>query len=172
MGYFDALTSASFKTGPAGEHIFFPWGSWGRGYVLPSEEAFQRVRGHLRLYYLIMLPAVVAAVIAFDGFKAIIVLPFVMIAYLLWTRMTIRRLPRSRERMSYRESMTNQAKAYGAGTLWVLLVLGIVMTGSSVAVLFVQPADWLIAALGIALFGASAVVSAGMLAIRRRTLQH
>ena len=172
MGYFDALTSASFKTGPAGEHIFFPWGTWGRGHVLPSEDAYQRVRGHVRLYYLIMLPAVIAAVIAIGGFKAMIVLPVVTIPYFLWTFMTVRRLPRSSERMTYRECMANQAQAYGAGTLWLLLVLGVVLTGTSAALLFLQPADWLIAALGLALFGTSAVVTARMLAIRKRTLQH
>lgn len=172
MGYFDALTSASFKTGTAGEHIFYPWGTWGRGYELPDEAAFQRVRGLLRLYYLILLPAVIVAVIALDGFKAMIVMPFIVIPYLVWTYTTIRALPRSGERLTYRESMTNQANAYGVGTLWGLFVLGIVMTAGSVTVLVLQPADWWIAALGIALFGASVVVSACMLVIRRRTLQH
>jgi hypothetical protein len=54
----------------------------------------------------------------------------------------------------------------------VLLVLGIVMTASSVAVPLLEPTEWLIALFGIGLFGASTVVSAWMLAIRKRTEQY
>ena len=34
MGYFDALTSSYFKAAPDGQKLFFPWTSWGSGYVL------------------------------------------------------------------------------------------------------------------------------------------
>ncbi len=37
MGYFEALTSSSFKTTKGGQKLFFPWGTLGRGYVIPSE---------------------------------------------------------------------------------------------------------------------------------------
>jgi hypothetical protein len=47
MGYFDALTSSYFKDGADGQKIFFPWGVLGRGYALPSDEAYDRLRGKL-----------------------------------------------------------------------------------------------------------------------------
>ncbi len=38
-GYFNALTAGYFKTGADGRKLFFPWGTMGRGYAIPSVSA-------------------------------------------------------------------------------------------------------------------------------------
>ena len=44
MGYFDALTSGTFKTTPDGKRLFFPWGTLGRGYIVGTETDYERLR--------------------------------------------------------------------------------------------------------------------------------
>ena len=59
MGYFDALTSSSFKTTEDGRRLFFPWGTLGRGYAIPSEEEFERLRRRVKAYLAISLPLII-----------------------------------------------------------------------------------------------------------------
>jgi hypothetical protein len=33
MGYFDALTSSSFKKDESGKTVFYPWGVLGKGHI-------------------------------------------------------------------------------------------------------------------------------------------
>jgi hypothetical protein len=40
----DALTNSSFKTTKDGRRFFFPWGVLGRGYLIPNEQDFDRLR--------------------------------------------------------------------------------------------------------------------------------
>jgi len=50
MGYFDGLTSGYFKTARDGRRLFFPWGVWGRGYVVGSELDYERLRGQIKIF--------------------------------------------------------------------------------------------------------------------------
>jgi hypothetical protein len=53
--------SIYFKTAQDGRQLFFPWLFWGRGYVIPSEQDYQRLKRQLRTYKSISLPLIVAA---------------------------------------------------------------------------------------------------------------
>jgi len=50
VGYFDAVTSSSFKTTEDGRRLFFPWGTLGRGYVIGSDKEFGRLRSCVKAY--------------------------------------------------------------------------------------------------------------------------
>ncbi len=45
MGYFDGLTSGSFKTAEDGRRLFFPWGVLGSGYALPRSRTTSGCEG-------------------------------------------------------------------------------------------------------------------------------
>ena len=59
MGYFDGLTSGSFKTAEDGRKLFFPWGVLGRGYVLASEQDDARLRRQLKVYMMVSLALII-----------------------------------------------------------------------------------------------------------------
>jgi len=48
MGFLDALCEGSFVQRPDGRVIFFPWGAAGRGYAIPTEERYRRLRRETR----------------------------------------------------------------------------------------------------------------------------
>jgi hypothetical protein len=54
MGYFDRLTSTSFNTAQDGHKLFYPWGAWGRGYVIFSEQQYKRLRQYKKASVAVM----------------------------------------------------------------------------------------------------------------------
>ena len=50
MGYFDRLTSSYFRTGKDGRRLFYPRGAMGRGYVVPSEDEYQRLHRIAKIF--------------------------------------------------------------------------------------------------------------------------
>jgi hypothetical protein len=55
MGYFDALSSASFKTSHDGRRLFFPWGVLGRGYVIEYEQDAKRIEQEIKIFMIVAL---------------------------------------------------------------------------------------------------------------------
>ena len=48
--YSDMLTTGCIKTGPDGRKIVYPWGSIGNGYIIPSNDAYERLNDLLKIY--------------------------------------------------------------------------------------------------------------------------
>ena len=67
MGYFDALTSSSFKITQDGRRLFFPWGTLSSGYAVPSEENFERLRRSVKAYMVISL-SLISLAVTWQGF--------------------------------------------------------------------------------------------------------
>ncbi len=44
MGYFDAIAVSAFDVDPQNRRVFFPWGFLARGYVVPTETDYERLR--------------------------------------------------------------------------------------------------------------------------------
>jgi len=47
MGYFEAIAASSFTTDAGGRHLFFPWGVFGKGYIVPTEDDYLHLRATL-----------------------------------------------------------------------------------------------------------------------------
>ena len=62
MGYFDGLTAAAFKTDSRGRDLFFIWGKFGKGRVIPSEADGAAVRSYLKNYYICVLVGILPTV--------------------------------------------------------------------------------------------------------------
>src|SRR5215510_5145810 len=116
MGYFDALTSSSFKTTPDGQRLFFPCGVLGRGYVIGSEREYERLRGQVKIFIIVGIAAAIGILalrryVGLAGLVAIAAL-FVFHAtfYVSWVLYLLRGRQPSHERLSLRESMATQAR--------------------------------------------------------------
>ena len=86
MGYFDALTSRCFKTAQDGRKLFFPWGVWGRGYAVASEQDYERLRRQVKAYMVASLVPIIGAA-ALQAYVGALVIGVLLVAfYLVWMR--------------------------------------------------------------------------------------
>lgn len=73
MSHFDAITNPYFKSAQDGRRLFFPWGVLGHGYVVSSQEEYERMRRRLGVFMTIWV-LLVLIVVAWNldlGFIAI-----------------------------------------------------------------------------------------------------
>jgi hypothetical protein len=179
MGYFDALTSSSFKTTPNGHRLFFPWGVLGRGYVIGSEPEYERLRAQVKKFIIVWvafgIPAAIGALALRQyrypaGLVAIaVLLAFYAAFYISWVLYLVWGLQPSHESLSLRETMATQAREQNPMLLWVLEICSIVFVAGSLFILISNPGTWPTATGGAVFFGICAVCFAFMLVMRRGT---
>jgi hypothetical protein len=59
MRLFDRAIERLFRTTEDGQELFYPWGSWGRGYIIPSDKDYQRLRRGITLWLNLGMPLLV-----------------------------------------------------------------------------------------------------------------
>ena len=157
MGYFEGLTSSSFKTTQDGRRLFFPWGVLGGGYIITSEQDYQQLVGTL-------------AVASFQGYiVSLFVMALSLTFYAFWMWHLLRRLEVSDERLTLQESMTSGAQGHGMVVLWLLEVVSLAFVCGGIFMLVVDPKQWPVALASILLFGLGAAKFARMLVLQRRS---
>ena len=166
-GYFDALISGYFKTARDGRKLFYPWGAMGRGYAVPSDEDYERLRRRIKIYQVVSLLAIVGAVAAKFYLLAFVIAGLSIAFYRAWAPYLVRGLQPSDERLSLQESMATQARAHDAVGLWLLEIVALMFVATGVVMLVVAPDKRLIALTSIVFFGACAAAFAHMLVLRR-----
>ena len=167
-GYFNALTSGYFKTAREGRKLFFPRGAMGRGYVIPSQPAYERLHRTIKIYQIMSLVAIVTAVATKFYVAAFVIAGLSVACYQAWAHYVVRGLQPSVERLSMRESMATQARAHGAVGLWLLEIVALMFVATGFVMLVVDPEKRLVAMSSIVFFGACAAAAAHMLVLRRR----
>jgi len=169
MGYFDALASGCFKVTPDGRKLFFPWGVLGRGYAIASDQDYDRLRQQIKIY-LIVAMVVLIGTAALRYYLTSFILAAVLIGcYLIWLPFRLRGLQPSDERLSVRDSMAAQASAHGTAFLWVMEAIALAFVAAGIAILVLDPQNWLIALAAILFFGLCSAVFTWMLLVRRRS---
>ena len=169
MSYFDALMSSWFKTLPDGRKLFYPRGAWGRGYIIASERDYKRLRQQIKVYLIVMVVLMIGASVS-PGHLWILGLGVLLLGfyYLVFTPYCVRGLQPSDERLSLRDSYTNEARAFSSKRLWSMEVASIAFIGLGVLMLAFDPDSWLGAVAIIVIFVFSAAVFMWMLLLRRR----
>ena len=168
MGYFDALTSSSFKTAPDGRRLFFPWGIYGRGYFIESEQDFRRIERLVRTYLIVMLTLIIG-VSVFGSTLQIIAVTMVLSGFHAFGAWYLARgLQPSDHRLSLKESFVSQSRAHSAVSLWFFEIASLLLMGSGVLMLLTDPDDRLTAVGCIVFFGICTAVFTMQLVQRRR----
>jgi len=166
-GYFNALASANFKTGADGRQLFFPWGAMSTGYVIPTPERHRQLRRQIKIYAIVSLVLVIAASVTMPFYISFGIAILLATAYSAWTPRLVRGLQLSAERMSTRESMAIQARTHHKATLWLMEIASLAFVAIGVAMLILDPRNWMMALASIAFFGFCAAVFVRMLVLRR-----
>ena len=167
-GYFNALTSSSFKTMPDGRRLFFPWGVLGGGYIIATEEDYQPLRQQMKAYTITSLVLIIGSVIALTTLAAFAVAALLIVAYAAWMPFLLRGLQRSQERLSLTESMTSQARTHHTATLWALQIVALAFVVIGAVMIVMTPDQRLAGVASVLFFGVCAGIFARMLMLRRQ----
>ena len=173
MGYFDGLTAAAFKKDSQGRDLFFIWGKFGKGRVVPTEADGTSVRSYLKNYYICVIVGIVP-MIMFAGksfeprwFLAIGIFMVLALAALVPLFLRTRQWAVADERLTYREAMSASAAAHGAVSLWLLAALSAVFVAGGLLLLLATDAT-LIGLLCVVFFGVCLGIFIWMLVMRGR----
>ncbi|HEY3644726.1 MAG TPA: hypothetical protein VGM16_05240 [Gammaproteobacteria bacterium] len=115
-----------FKTGGNGEFLFYPWGIFGRGRVLPDQPTFARLRAKIKSSYILLIVGQPIVLVFVSGSTTTLIWgEFVIFgAYLVWFFLgpirQVRKFAYSDEKLKLRESYANSARSHN---LWILIAL-------------------------------------------------
>jgi hypothetical protein len=125
------LATGFFKTKDDGSRVFFPWGFWGRGHIIPSDKDFERLHEQMSalLGALLMLMVVIVCMIVnfADGwdklyYSAVVMLPCIT-AFAIWAGVQSRRLVSTDEELSLDEWAANAAHKHSRLNLWLNVIV-------------------------------------------------
>ena len=137
MGYFQGLTDATFKTGPGGEFLFYPWGILAKGRVLPDQATYERLRKQLTLAYMWFFGGMFLVTLFAGGspFRLVATASIPIVVFLLWWFLgpfrEVLRYPVSAEKLRLTESYRNSSRSHNLAILMILLVTSLLFTGVS-----------------------------------------
>lgn len=169
MGYFEGLAAAAFKKGAGGQTLYYPWGIFGKGRILPDDDTERRARAFLIRYYKISLPASVVLALVLGLKWALVAGVLATAGFHMANKRLVGHLPCSAERLTLKEGYRNSAARHRASTLWLLLAASVVLglVGIYLAVVAKTAAARHVAISGIAVFGLCGCAMAYMLKAKR-----
>lgn len=169
MGYFDALSSSSFKKDESGRSIFYPWGVLGKGRVLPDTGTESRVRAFVIKYYVISVLVLLVVGVAAGWVFALVLVPFLLLWYHFRSRALTAGFPEAVARLTLKESYAGAARAHNGKVLWLFLVFSILLAAGGLLILLAGSTgyDRIHGAVILLFFGLCAVAIGGMIRARR-----
>jgi hypothetical protein len=112
MSFLDAKSNTLFKTDENGSLLFYPRGYWGKGYVLPDEEAKIKIKGFVKKYMAIALLVIFGSVALLGSeVNPLVWLPVLLTYYFVRLGRFTKGLPVSEEKLTFVEAITNSAKS-------------------------------------------------------------
>jgi hypothetical protein len=113
MDYVDTFASYSFKE-VNGRLLFFPWGAFGRGYVIPDEQRYLQIRSRVNRNLQVSL-FVAAVMIPLGAAHPVLLVPAIGLWYLQYwaqVRALTKDLAVTNERLTLAEGYSAQLKAF------------------------------------------------------------
>jgi hypothetical protein len=167
MGYYDAIASSAFKMTRDGRMAFYPWGKFGKGYVAPTEAQYRKLRRFVTWFYIAILPLCILAGAAGHWLFLIPVLLVVVPVYWVFVRSLTRGLPRTDEKLTFRDAYENQARNQGLFRLWFLFLASLAFFAAGIAIV-VTGGDPVSGTFVILFAGSCVALFGWMLRARRR----
>jgi Ca2+/Na+ antiporter len=167
MGYFDALTTSSFKTTDDGRRFFFPYGIIGHGYIIPTEDDYYKMRRTVKIYMMVSFPFVIMAT-QLPLLIGLVVVASLLIPYYLWAYVKSRQMQVTKEKLTFKEHTLNVTREHSFWGLWLLELGAIVFVLLGISILITHPEKWTIALASILFFGLAAMVFGRMIFVKRK----
>jgi hypothetical protein len=163
----DALFAGFFRRAQDGRKVVHPWGSFVKGYVIPSEEDERRMKQQFAAF-LVVVPILVFVIHAFWGFPGSLAAGALIVAgYAIQVRRLTASMEPSGEGLSLTESYRALALKHSPTSLWSWMVVGLfcICFGILASVLGSENRESFAFLIGVGVF---LVVSAGYFFVLRR----
>jgi hypothetical protein len=144
MGYFDALASPYFRTARDGRRLFFPPSIPGRGYVIGSEQAFERLQRQVKRYAAGSLVLIFGSGLFVSYLASFVIAALLVPVSIIGARYLTRGMQPSEEKpekLSWYESFASQARAHSAESLWWLEICSLAFVCGGIFVFVVNPEE-------------------------------
>jgi hypothetical protein len=158
MNYLDSLVNQLFKKSESAETLFYPWGMFGKGYVVSSESEQSRIRSILKAYYVVMFLAMVICIYFLNWFYAAGCAILGIGGYSVWSATVTRRLVASEERLRFSESLAQSLPYYSTWVLVVLSLFSFIFVLMFGLILYIDPSEWVMGSIGLVFFGVATVM--------------
>ncbi len=134
MGLFD--NAGLFKKDFEGKTVFFPWGSMGKGYVVPTVAEDERLRRVIKISNMVIMFAIAASYIIFLGslVPLAIICPISFAWYVIWVHITTKGMSQSYEIFNVAEARRNVIQSYNLSTLVAAEVIFLVFLAGGVQI--------------------------------------
>lgn len=152
---------------PDGRRLFFPFGSWGRSYVVSTRQKYDRLQRLIRVYTIVAMALGLGAS-QVSELWLLQVAAFLMAFYFLWVPSLVGELGRSDETITYAEVMAPHARMHNSVTLWTVLSISLLLAGFGIGMLAMNEHLWVFAVPSIAFFGAGSAGAALIIMVRKR----
>ena len=96
-----------------------------------------------------------------------IMAPIIIVPYVLWARAATKRLSRTRELLTLRESYLAYARSISVFDLWFFEIVSLILVLSGALTLILRPAKWPIALVAMIIFSIPAIAFGGMIRAKR-----
>lgn len=125
MRYLDNLIDRNFRKNKNGNTVFFPWGIFGRGRVLPDESTEARIRGWVRRNYFVFVPiaigvAVISSIVGWAW--SFLLVPVCGVWVHVGTKSLVSGLPYSDERVTLKDFYATEAERHNKFILSIYLL--------------------------------------------------
>ena len=168
MGYFDGLASGIIKKDKDNNPVYYPWGVFGKGYVLPNAERETAIKNMVILFYQITFGLLLIHLFLL---KNILILTLLVVGLVIWFLVKSKQLtkdcPISDEKLTLKEGYTNSAKAHNKTVLWILFGVSVLFTLGAIALLFLGK-SLMLGTFGAVLFGASSAAIYYMIQVKNK----
>ncbi len=184
MGYFDGMVDGSFKTTDNGVVIFYPYGIFGVGYIIPGNEKKQEIRKHLKRFTFFSLTIIlVSAYLLFLPLKIhsfpwwitgliylAIVAGLTLVGLMLSKRWT-NGLTQVDKKITLAESYQNAAKSYNMYVLIMLELVSLLFVIAGIWMMLYDSRAWysrLVGVLIIIFFGLCSIAGGYMIKVKNK----
>jgi hypothetical protein len=127
INYFKKLGDLMFKSDESGRTLYYPWGSLGRGYVVPDKVTENKIRFFLVAYQCVVYFSFIALIIVQDilQYQIIQFNLFFLSAFIIWLlgiSILTRNLIPSVVKLSFHENMLRAARLRSWKLLWAVFI--------------------------------------------------
>jgi hypothetical protein len=168
MTFLDGIVSYYFKNDEGNNTIFYPWGIFGKGYIIEKDNTLIAIKSLLKSFVTLSIPAICFFSIGiFSGFYYLIIVPvcFLIIYYFLFKR-ELKALKVTNEKLSLNYSFKIAAKSHTKKNLWLMLIVSAFISMYCLISLFILQQDIAISMIGAVLFTAGTLSLAYMIRIK------
>jgi hypothetical protein len=182
MGYFDGIVDGNFKTTPDGLMLFYPYGTFGKGYIIPTLEKKQELRGVFKRFTIFSLIVVLIStwglflpirILSFPWWVAGSIYLAIIAALSFANRSLSKRLTNGliqvEQKLTLAEEYRNSAKSHNMLVLVLLELASLFCVATGILVLLNNSAAWyfrLNGVLSILFFGFCSIVIGYMIKVK------